>query len=439
MPIRTSTLPSREVGEHLLDLASARRKRETISTRTGKSRKRSRNVFQCCSARIVVGASISTCLPLTATANAARTATSVLPKPTSPQTSRSIGRGASRSSLTASIACSWSGVSRYGNDASSCCEPLVREVVRDALVRLALRVERDQLAGELVHRLARARLEQLPRLAAELRERGRRRVGADVARHLAELLVRDVEAVVAAEREQEVVARDAGDLLRLEAEQLADAVVLVHDVVAGAQVGERLQRAAAEAPLARRAAAEDLVVGQQDEAELAPDEAAPRGRDREAERRPRPAASSPGSSSVASTRRSMFCVRSASPRCGNATTTRWPARTNAASSFSASARPRAAIAGRCASNANGWPAGTGRARVDAVERRPARGRPPPRRARTSSGWQTKSGARSSGGTRSSGTGRDLALLAVPLLDEVEAPLGGRDRSCTPRPGAARAA
>ena len=148
-----------------------------------------------------------------------------------------------------------------------------------------LRVERDQLGRELVHRLARARLEQLPRLAAELRERGRLRVGADVARDAAELLVRDVEAVVAAEREQQVVARDAGDLLRLEAEQLADAVILVDDVVARAQVGERLQRAAAEAPLARHAAAEDLVVGQEDEAELAPDEAAPRGLDREEEAR----------------------------------------------------------------------------------------------------------------------------------------------------------
>ena len=97
--------------------------------------------------------------------------------------------------------------------------------------------------------------------------------------------MRDVETVVAAEREQEVVARDAGDLLRLEAEQLADAVVLVDDVVAGAQVGERLQRAAAEAPLARHAAAEDLVVRQQHEPELAPDEAAPRRRDREEELR----------------------------------------------------------------------------------------------------------------------------------------------------------
>ena len=164
-------------------------------------------------------------------------------------------------------------------------QPLAREVVRDSLSGLALRVELDQVAGELADGLARARLERLPRLAAELRERGRRGVGADVARDLAELLVRDVEAILAAEREQEVVARDAGDGVRLEPEQPADAVILVHDVVAGAEVGEGLQRAAAEAALARHAAAEDLVVGQEDEAEVAPDEAAPRRRDREEELR----------------------------------------------------------------------------------------------------------------------------------------------------------
>ena len=162
-------------------------------------------------------------------------------------------------------------------------QPLVREVVRDSLVRLALRVQLDQVAGELADGLARARLERLPRLAAELRERGRRGVGADVARDLAELLVRDVEPVLAAEGEQEIVARDAGDGVRLEPEQPADAVVLVHDVVAGAEVGEGLQCPAAEAALARHAAAEDLVVGQEDEAEVAPDEAAPGGRDGEEE------------------------------------------------------------------------------------------------------------------------------------------------------------
>ena len=48
---------------------------------------------------------------------------------------------------------------------------------------------------------------------------------------------------------------------------------------------KRLQRASAEAALARHAAAEDLVVGQEDEAEVAPDEAAAGGRDREEELR----------------------------------------------------------------------------------------------------------------------------------------------------------
>jgi hypothetical protein len=77
--------------------------------------------------------------------------------------------------------------------------------------------------------------------------------------------VRDVEPVVAAEAEEEVVARDLGDRLRLEAEQLPDAVVLVDDEVAGAEVGEALERAAGGSRPARRALAEDLCVRQQDE------------------------------------------------------------------------------------------------------------------------------------------------------------------------------
>ena len=71
--------------------------------------------------------------------------------------------------------------------------------------------------------------------------------------------------------------------LRLEAEQLADAVVLVDDVVAGAELGEGLERAAGGRGAAARAAAEDLRVGKEREAELAPDEAAPGRRDREEE------------------------------------------------------------------------------------------------------------------------------------------------------------
>jgi hypothetical protein len=55
----------------------------------------------------------------------------------------------------------------------------------------------------------------------------------------------------------------------------------VDHVVAGTQVGERLQRTTETGVRSRWALAEDLRVGQQDEAELAPDETSPRRRDRE--------------------------------------------------------------------------------------------------------------------------------------------------------------
>src|SRR5213592_924381 len=109
-----------------------------------------------------------TCLPLTATANAARTATSVLPKPTSPQTRRSIGCGASRSSLTASIAVRWSSVSRYGNSLQA-LDPLMLDLERDARLCLTLGVELQQLSRQLAQVLARPGLEVVPGLAAELR------------------------------------------------------------------------------------------------------------------------------------------------------------------------------------------------------------------------------------------------------------------------------
>jgi hypothetical protein len=97
--------------------------------------------------------------------------------------------------------------------------------------------------------------------------------------------VRDVQAVVAAEAEEEVVARDPGDGLGLEAEQLADAVVFMDDVVARAQVGEGLERAAGGRGAARSALPEDLGVRKQREPQVAPDEPAARGRDGEEELR----------------------------------------------------------------------------------------------------------------------------------------------------------
>jgi hypothetical protein len=73
-----------------------------------------------------------------------------------------------------------------------------------------------------------------------------------------QLLVRDVQPVVALEREIEVVASDIGDLLGFEAQELADAVILVNDVVAGAKIGERLERATQPRVGAGRALSEHL-------------------------------------------------------------------------------------------------------------------------------------------------------------------------------------
>ena len=84
----------------------AETKRESCRTLTGQPLKRSENVLKCCRERIVVGATIATCLPLIATAKAARKATSVFPNPTSPQMRRSIGLPLRRSPKTSSIA--WS-------------------------------------------------------------------------------------------------------------------------------------------------------------------------------------------------------------------------------------------------------------------------------------------------------------------------------------------
>ena len=56
-------------------------------------------LVKCWRASRVVGATTATCSPAIAATKAARSATSVLPKPTSPQTSRSIGLPAPRSSM----------------------------------------------------------------------------------------------------------------------------------------------------------------------------------------------------------------------------------------------------------------------------------------------------------------------------------------------------
>ena len=101
--------------------SSSVRNRESTSTVTGKPCRRSPKTWKCCWASTVVGASKATWRPLITALKAARSASSVLPKPTSPQSSRSIGRSDSMSALISASAASWSGVSSYGNEASSSC------------------------------------------------------------------------------------------------------------------------------------------------------------------------------------------------------------------------------------------------------------------------------------------------------------------------------
>ena len=145
--------------------------------------------------------------------NAARSATSVLPYPTSPTTRRSIGCPRSRSAFTSAVAFSWSTVSSYGNAASiSCCHGESGETGRPD-GGLARRVQLEQLLREVRDRLADARLGALPIPAAEPRQG--RVLPAGVARDALDLLDRHPDPAVLGELQlQEVallVAVAAGD------------------------------------------------------------------------------------------------------------------------------------------------------------------------------------------------------------------------------------
>jgi hypothetical protein len=88
--------------------------RESCATLIGSPAKRAVKVRKCWRESSVVGTTTATCTPVMAMTKAARSATSVLPKPTSPQMSRSIGRPAAKSSSTSLMARNWSSVSAKG-------------------------------------------------------------------------------------------------------------------------------------------------------------------------------------------------------------------------------------------------------------------------------------------------------------------------------------
>ena len=85
--------------------------RDNSAIRTGNPSKRAAKVRACWRHSSVVGVTTATWRPDSAATKAVRKATSVLPKPTSPHTSRSIGRPPARSPTAASMARNWSSVS----------------------------------------------------------------------------------------------------------------------------------------------------------------------------------------------------------------------------------------------------------------------------------------------------------------------------------------
>ena len=135
-------------------------------------------------------------------------------------------------------------------------------------------VEHDELLGDLAHGAAHPRLGALPVAAAEPAER--RLLAAGVGRDRVDLVGGDVEAVVAAVLEQQVVALGAADRARHHPAVAGDAVDVVHDVVARGEVveepvggrGPRPRRAV------RAAAAGEVGLGEHGELGRREDEAA---------------------------------------------------------------------------------------------------------------------------------------------------------------------
>ena len=88
---------------------------------------------------MVVGTKIAHCLPPVTHLNAARSATSVLPKPTSPHKSRSMGTARSMSDFISPTQRSWSSVSSNSNrlSKSRCHSPSSGKGKPSCCIRLA--------------------------------------------------------------------------------------------------------------------------------------------------------------------------------------------------------------------------------------------------------------------------------------------------------------
>ena len=197
-----------------------------------------------------------------ATTKAARRATSVLPKPTSPQISRSIGLPADRSSSTSSMALSWSSVSSYGKRAQNSSNRPCGGSTALGVLGGARGGDADQALGHLAQAFLGPRLARLPGRAAQPVELHALVVRA-VAGQQVDVLDRQVELGLAAVLQLQAVVRRALDVQGLQALVAADAVVDVDDEVARGQrrgLGQEVRRPPALAR-PRQPVAQDVGLG----------------------------------------------------------------------------------------------------------------------------------------------------------------------------------
>ena len=137
--------------------------------------KRSANFARCCATSSVVGTSTATWRPPEAATKAARIASSVLPKPTSPHTTRSIGVGEVRSATIASEARRWSAVGSCAKASRKAAKASASIGVRLAARRRAARARLQEPRGGPADRLGGAAPGVRPARRAERVERRRAR------------------------------------------------------------------------------------------------------------------------------------------------------------------------------------------------------------------------------------------------------------------------
>ncbi len=190
-----------------------------------------------------MGQSIATCFLSATATNAARSATSVLPKPTSPQIRRSIGLPEVMSPTTARDRRRLVGRFLEAEAVRERFQVVLLDAEGVALPRGALGVELEQFGGGVAHLLRGARARLVPLAAAQLVQRRFLGLRARVARDHLELRHRHVELVAAVVFEQQEFGHAFAEVEVDQAAVAADAVLHVHHRVADLEFGEVAQHA----------------------------------------------------------------------------------------------------------------------------------------------------------------------------------------------------